>query len=215
MPYVPPKYPGEIPTAEDLPDRTDDIDWLYAARYNELKKELRAALIELGGLPKGSDANVTARLDRIQAELDAIPPPDPGEGHIEIIPPSYISIGQGTWVFTTSAANWFYGALTHTPANDGDNLSWKVYLAAGTYTLFIMNTTSNTMGIIDFDIDAVEVASFDLYTVGLVHNARRTETGIVIASSGLYTLKLRVDGKNASSGGYNVWQQLITLWRTA
>lgn len=63
MPYVPPKYPGQIPTAEDLPDRDDDVDWLYAARYNELKKELRAALIELGTLPKGGYADVKTRLD--------------------------------------------------------------------------------------------------------------------------------------------------------
>lgn len=63
MPYVPPKYPGEIPSAEDLPDRVDDKDYYEAARYNELKKELRAALIELGVLPKGAYADVAARLD--------------------------------------------------------------------------------------------------------------------------------------------------------
>lgn len=63
MPYEPPKYPGAIPTAEDLPDRDDDVDWLYAARYNELKKELRAALIELGTDPAGTFATVKARLD--------------------------------------------------------------------------------------------------------------------------------------------------------
>jgi len=62
MTYTPPKYPGEIPSAEDLPDRTDDIDWLYAARYNELKKELRAALAELGTNPKGTYDDVKARL---------------------------------------------------------------------------------------------------------------------------------------------------------
>lgn len=63
MVYVPPKYPAEIPTIEDLPDRVDDLDWLYAARYNELKKELRAALTELGTLPKGEYADVKTRLD--------------------------------------------------------------------------------------------------------------------------------------------------------
>lgn len=63
MVYVPPKYPGQIPTLEDLPDRQDDVDWLVAARYNELKKELRAALTELGTLPKGEYADVKTRLD--------------------------------------------------------------------------------------------------------------------------------------------------------
>ena len=66
MSYTPPKYPAEIPTQTpitgDLPDRVDDLDWLYAARYNELKKELLAVMTELGVLPKGSYADVAARL---------------------------------------------------------------------------------------------------------------------------------------------------------
>lgn len=68
MVYVPPKYPGEIPTIEDLPNRQDDVHWIKAARYNELKKELRAALTELGVLPKGSYADVKTRLDDIQKQ---------------------------------------------------------------------------------------------------------------------------------------------------
>jgi len=77
MSYVPPKYPAAIPTETpvtgDLPDRVDDLDWLYAARYNELKKELVAALNELGILPKGSYADVAARLNAL---LDIASPAD-------------------------------------------------------------------------------------------------------------------------------------------
>jgi len=69
MTYVPPVYPTTIPTVGDLPDRVDDVDWLYAARYNELKKELRAALTELGTTPKGASANVAARLATLQISL--------------------------------------------------------------------------------------------------------------------------------------------------
>jgi len=78
MAYVPPKYPDEIPTIEDLPNRQDDTDWLVAARYNELKKELRAALIELGVLPKGTHADVAARLAAAEfkiAPIAALPAP--------------------------------------------------------------------------------------------------------------------------------------------
>ena len=63
MVYVPPLYPTTIPTITDLPNRVDDVDWLEAARYNELKKELRAVQTELGTLPKGIYASVKARLD--------------------------------------------------------------------------------------------------------------------------------------------------------
>lgn len=72
MVYVPPKYPSEIPTIEDLPNRQDDVHWLVAARYNELKKELRACLTELGTLPKGEYADVKTRLDNIAVDIPYI-----------------------------------------------------------------------------------------------------------------------------------------------
>lgn len=72
MVYEPPVYPAAIPTTIQLPDRSDDVDWLYAARYNELKKELRAALIELGVLPKGTSATIAERLKGVRSLSDAI-----------------------------------------------------------------------------------------------------------------------------------------------
>lgn len=66
MSYIPPEYPSTIPGTDDLPDRTDDIDWLEAARYNELKKEILAIMNELGVLPKGAHASVRARLDSLE-----------------------------------------------------------------------------------------------------------------------------------------------------
>ena len=73
MVYVPPVYPTTIPTLTDLPDRSDDTDWVTADRYNEIKKELRAALAELGTLPKAGYADVDARLDAIEASIVSIP----------------------------------------------------------------------------------------------------------------------------------------------
>jgi len=65
MPYTPPKYPDAIPDETDLPDYTDDVSWCTAKVINDLKKELRAIMIELGNNPKGSYASVRARLDAL------------------------------------------------------------------------------------------------------------------------------------------------------
>lgn len=107
MPYEPPKYPGAIPTAEDLPDRVDDVDWLYAARYNELKKELRAALIELGTDPSGASATIKDRLTLLALktnvlELDNTTPFTPDADHEpatkkyvdDAIPPGFVDRGD-------------------------------------------------------------------------------------------------------------------------
>ena len=55
-------YPAIIPTNTDYPNRTDDVHWVYAARYNEIKNEVIAICAELGISPSGASATVVARL---------------------------------------------------------------------------------------------------------------------------------------------------------
>lgn len=124
MVYVPPKYPDEIPSAVDLPDRVDDVDWLYAERYNELKKELRAALIELGVLPKGAYADVRAR-------LNALPPP-------YILLKDEKASGTNGGTFDTGA--WRTRDINTEEIDTGNNCSIasnQITLAAGTYECLI------------------------------------------------------------------------------
>ena len=65
MSYTAPVYPTTVPSLTDLPNVVDDVDWITAAGFNNLKKEVRAICAELGTLPKGTYANVRARLDDI------------------------------------------------------------------------------------------------------------------------------------------------------
>lgn len=142
-----------------------------------------------------------------------------GTGHISIIPHNYNSIGQGNWGLSASSAVWSYfywhNSITGTQAN-GDNISYKVYLQKGTYTIRLLAVQAANKGIIDVDIDSTEVASFDMYKSGVaVPNTMFTQTGIIISTSGLKTLKLRIDGRNASSSDYVLLLSSISIWRTA
>ncbi len=138
---------------------------------------------------------------------------DPGEGHITIIPLNYDSVGQGTWVTNLDVANLLSMRVRNSSANDADNISYKVSLGAGTYSLRMIYEKNSDAPIVDFDIDATEVGSVDTYGSG--NNHEDTTTGIVIADSGLKTLKVRADGKNGSSSGYELRIILLSLWRTA
>jgi hypothetical protein len=95
MPYTPPVYPTSIPSTTDLPDRADDVDTIYAARYNELKKELLAALTELGTLPKGAFDSVKLRLDDVDSQLSALSPTYAKTIITEPIGPDMIYNGYG------------------------------------------------------------------------------------------------------------------------
>jgi len=141
----------------------------------------------------------------------------PGEGHILILGHNYQSIGQGTWAYTATGGsglfvlNWANDA---TKADD-DNITYNVYLAAGTYTLRLLCQTQNNGGIVDIDFDAVEKASFDTYSAGLVQNVVFSQAAIAVAASGLVAIKLRLDGKNGASGAYGLYMTTLALWRTA
>lgn len=136
-----------------------------------------------------------------------------GEGHIFILAINYDSIGAGSLGLALNSLA-FLGYEMVSGGADLENFLYKAYLGAGTYTLQMILRTSTNYGILDIDIDDTEVASFDLYSAD-TYNVTKTQTGIVVASAGLKTIKLRVDGKNASSTDHYVRPIFIVLWRTA
>jgi len=186
----------------------------HHARSHDHSNALDGSPIAVAGLPnltqdKVWKGNASNRPEEATISADA------GEGHITIMPYAYQSIGQGTWAFGSSASQALYFFYYNGLGVNGDNISYNVYLAAGTYTLRLLILTSTNSGILDVDIDSTEVASFDQYSSPSVYNVLNSQTGIVIASAGLKTLRLRVDGKNASSSGWVVRVTTISLWRTA
>ncbi len=138
-----------------------------------------------------------------------------GGGHITILPLSWSAIGQGTFAIIADASAYTGWIAYNSSVANGDNISYQVYLAAGTYALLLLTVTATNRAIVDFDIDATEVASFDCYSGAAVYNALKTQTGIVIATSGLKTLKARIHGRNGSSTGWFLNIIYIALWRTA
>jgi len=137
-----------------------------------------------------------------------------GEGHINIFSWNYDSVGQGAWTNALDPYMFCNGRAYNSSNANGDNISWKVYLAKGAYTLRVATLTDLASAIVDFDIDGVEVASFDLYSNPRVDNVIFTKTGIVIAASGLKTLRMRADGHNDSSIGWYAYFSVLALWRT-
>lgn len=145
------------------------------------------------------------------------PPISPGEGHINLFGQNYQTIGQGTWSLSTGSealtfGNTIWRTTTHA---DGDNFTFKVFLAKGTYTLRALTNEGSNIGITDIDIDGVEVMSFDGYAGVNASNIIDTQTGIVISGNGLKTITVRTHGKNASSSDYYLYFGALCLWRTA
>jgi len=140
---------------------------------------------------------------------------DPGEGHITILPYNYNAIVQGTWTFALAATEFFNGFYANGGGALNDEINYKVYLAAGTYTIAMLGRQQAVLGKSEILIDATSVATFDWYAAATTYNVRQTDTGNVIATSGLKTLTIKMSSTNPLSGLYILRFQSIALWRTA
>jgi hypothetical protein len=137
-----------------------------------------------------------------------------GGGYINILPLSYSSIGQGTWALYFRSVDWACSFLENTSVANGDNITYPVYLMAGTYTLLILTVTQTDGGKVDIALNGTVVGTVDQYA-SLADNVRQTITGIVVASAGIYNLKWTVNGKNAGSSGYHVRNIYMCMYRTS
>ena len=97
---------------------------------------------------------------------------------------------------------------------DGEYITYKIWLDAGTYTFLLCHIKGGNGGLCDIYIDAVEIGSADQYNAATTYNQSYRVDGIVIATSGIKVVKFLIDGKNASSSGYKAWISYFSLWRT-
>jgi len=127
---------------------------------------------------------------------------------------SYDSIGQGTWVAWTDS-NQAYRGIYNSSNADGDNISYKIYLAKGTYKLICLASKNADRAIMQILLDGSEIASWDLYNDSMVNNALLSQDNIAVNSDGIKTITIKANGHNASSSGYYVAFSYLALFRTA
>ena len=103
-----------------------------------------------------------------------------------------------------------------TVSGAGSYFEWQVLLEAGTWTLTEIFHKGANVGIHKILLDGVQIASgIDQYNaVNLMNNVNEV-SGIVVASTGIKTLRFENTGKNASATYYGLAFQWITLRRTA
>ncbi len=162
----------------------------------------------LRNLPAPAAANDAARKTYVDGLRS-------GSGRVIILGPDYVSIGQGSWLASASASRILgFIWLTSTLAN-GDNISYSVYLQAGTYTFLTVHQRDSNGAQVNVELDGIQQQALQMYAGGLTHNVIVRSTGKVVAATGLKTIRVRVTGKHASSSNYGCFFNYIALWRTA
>ena len=135
-------------------------------------------------------------------------------GHITIMPPSYSTVIQGTWAWTSNTNQWCGGYFGNTSHADGDELNYKVYVSPGTYTISLCTLKNSDHGIIKVYLDGTLILTYDCYAAVVTYNQIGSATGIIINDPGIKTLKIKIDGKNVASTDYYMTWDYIALYLT-
>lgn len=119
----------------------------------------------------------------------------------------------GAWIWTQSTAHWF-GVSFQSSGAQSEWVEYDVLLQAGTYDLTLLNRKGPNLAIYTVSLDGTDVGAVDGYSATSI-NGKEVVAGLTVASSGVHTLKLRVDTRNAantaSPGYYAVFQALSLI----
>lgn len=133
-----------------------------------------------------------------------------------------LDTGTGTWVgwhcwdVGTGGTYCLNGITYNLNHDDGDSLSWNVWMESGTYTSVVVGYKDTNLGILKIDIDSSTVATHDQYAAALDKYARWTTTGIVVPPPGKKrVITVKVDGKNDNSSNHYIVFSYVGFWRTA
>jgi hypothetical protein len=88
-----------------------------------------------------------------------------------------------------------------------DEAVFKLLFGPGTWKFNLWRTTFSSYGILTVSIDGTTVATLDNYSGASINPGFVATTGITISAPGVYDVKLKTTGKNASSSNYNqrIW----------
>ncbi len=104
-------------------------------------------------------------------------------------------------LLTTSAAN----------ANDGDYFDSDVWVDGGTYTVYIHMRSETTAGKFDISLDEVSIATGQEGYAASAANMLITIAGVVVVGGGYHKLRLKINGKHASSSDYTMNLYSVTF----
>lgn len=129
--------------------------------------------------------------------------------------PTGLSAGAG-WATTPESQNDYGGGGYSLINGNGSWQEWNLgVLKAGTWSVGFWASRGTDRGIIQWSMNGTNFGStLDRYNNASQQNAPIIDTTVNLIGTGLYTLRMTITGKNASSTDYKIYTHLIALDRT-
>lgn len=119
------------------------------------------------------------------------------------------------WTGSSADSTSIYGSLSQSSGAQNAEVGWDVVLSAGVWRADMIHAKTTTYGIYTLLFDAVSKGTIDGYNGSLIRNQASAITGIVVATTALIRVSLKMATKNASASSYFGSFQELLLTRTA
>jgi hypothetical protein len=127
--------------------------------------------------------------------------------------PHHVTLWHNTSLVTAGNAlasvsapsQYYYWAWLQNVSADADSFTQSFVCASGTYDFYILCRKTANSGKVDWTLDGVSIdTAMDFYNAATLNNQILTIADVSISTPGRHKLQATVNGKNASSGGYDV-----------
>lgn len=215
---------GTIHALHDGADTSARIDQNVTAAYNQLLSDTFTVAAKTRGplrLAMSSKTGTTyfgeitqAAIIKTSAGDDAGESVDDLPWFIDVPLLARSSVSAG-WALAM-ASSYYGGSTYYSDGTNGRWVEWQVWLPAGTWSLSAIHYAQSAQGILDLSLDGgASSGTIDCYSAGTVTNNKSTISGISVPTTKIYSVRLTVNGKNASSGGHAAYIMALQFRRTA
>ena len=171
---------------------------------------------------KADTVAIRAKTDTIDVDLaavkaDIVDIEERVGANISIDTWGYATVTQGIFTRVLNS-RWYQGKyLENVNPLDGDQVDYRIFIVAGTYTISVIHAKSFLMGILKVLIDSAEKGSIDCYVDAnsTEFMAQTTIYNVVVPITGIKIVSFKVDGKNPAAANYYINVSALFLDKTA
>ena len=138
-----------------------------------------------------------------------------GEGYVSWLGAVYSAVTQGGFSLAINASQMLNYLLYNSTNAQNDQVDYKIWLAAGTYTFKSYFYTGPNQADRTVLIDGSSIGVLNGYSAAPAFNVIGEITGVVISTSGLKTLSFKAATRDPSSVGWYINLCCGVLFRTA
>lgn len=131
-------------------------------------------------------------------QLMALNPFNHWYGFINVFAPP---ASNNNWSAITVDANAIYNGYRYSNGMNATEISWQFLFSAGNWTISLMHMTGPNRGIYGVKVANNAVGNIQGYSANAVYNVV-SSNNVTIAATAVLELKIRMEGKNASSNNY-------------